>query len=57
MAVVINDFEIVPEPDSPPGEAPLPAAQTPPRAGGPSPEDVRHIIRIRELRAERVFAH
>ena len=57
MAVVINDFEIVPEPDSPLGEAPLPAPQTPPRAGGPSPEDVRHIIRIRELRAERVFAH
>ena len=57
MAVVINEFEIVPEVESPPGEAPLPAPATPPKPGGPSPDDVRHIMRVREKRAERLFAH
>jgi hypothetical protein len=57
MAVVINEFEIVPDTESPPGEAPLPAPPTPPKPGGPSPEDVRYIIRVREKRAERLFAH
>jgi hypothetical protein len=57
MAVVINEFEIVPEAMSPPGEAALPAPPTPMKAGGPTPEDVRHIVRSREERAQRLFAH
>lgn len=57
MAVVINEFEIVPDTESPAGEAPLPAPPMPPRPAGPSPDDVRHIIRVRDKRAERLFAH
>ena len=57
MAVVINEFEIVPETESPPGEAPLPAPPTAPRPSGPSPDDVRQIIHVRRQRAERLFAH
>ena len=57
MAVVINDFEIVPETSSPPGEAALPTQPNPPKPAGPPPEDVRHIMRIRERRAARLFAH
>jgi hypothetical protein len=57
MAVVINEFEIVPETESPPNEAPLPAPPTAPKPAGPSPDDVRHIINVREKRAERLFAH
>ena len=57
MPVVINEFEIVPESISPPGEAAMPAPSTPAKAGGPTPEDVRHIMRTRDERAQRVFAH
>jgi hypothetical protein len=57
MAVVINEFEIVPDTSSPPGEAALPAPSTPPKPGGPTPEDVRHIMRTRDERAQRLFAH
>jgi len=57
MAVVINEFEIVPDASSPPGEAAMPAPPTPPKPGGPTPEDVRHIMRLRDERAHRLFAH
>ena len=57
MAVVINEFEIVPDTTSPPGEAAAPAPPNPPKPAGPSPEDVKHIMRMRENRAQRLFAH
>lgn len=57
MAVVINDFEIVPDTTSPPGEAAAPTPPVPPKAAGPTPEDVKHIIRTRDSRAQRLFAH
>jgi hypothetical protein len=57
MAVVINEFEIVPDTNSPPGEAAAPTPPNPPKPAGPSPEDVKHIMRNRESRAQRLFAH
>lgn len=57
MAVVINDFEIVPETNSPPGEAAAPTPPNPPRPAGPTPEDVTYIVKTRERRAQRLFAH
>lgn len=57
MAVVINEFEIVPETASTPGEPAAPTSSTPPKPGGPTPEDVKQIIRMRDTRAGRLFAH
>lgn len=57
MGVIIDDFEVVSEAPAPPGEAPQPAPQTPQPSPGPSPEDVRYIVRSRDQRAARLFAH
>jgi hypothetical protein len=57
MGVIIDDFEVVAERQAPPGEAPPPAPPTPPPVSGPNPEDVRHIVRTREQREARLFAH
>ncbi|MGH9239141.1 MAG: hypothetical protein ACRD3G_13960 [Vicinamibacterales bacterium] len=57
MGVIIDDFEVVAERQSPPGEAPAPPPPTPSSAGGPNPEDVRYIVRTREQREARLFAH
>ena len=57
MGVIIDDFEVVTERSAPPGEAATPAPQTPPPSVGPTPEDVRYIVRSRDERAARLFAH
>jgi hypothetical protein len=57
MGVIIDDFEVVTETPAPPGEGAPPAPSTPPPAAGPTPEDVRHIVSLREQRLGRLFAH
>jgi hypothetical protein len=58
MGVIIDDFEIVPESKpAPAGETPPPAPQTPAPVAGANPEDIRFIIRTRDERALRLFAH
>jgi hypothetical protein len=58
MGVIIDDFEIVPETKpAPSGETPQPAPQKPVPVAGPNPEDVRYIVRSRDDRALRLFAH
>jgi hypothetical protein len=58
MGVIIDDFEVVPETKPAPlGETPPPAPQNPPAVPGPNPEDVRYIVRMRDDRALRLFAH
>lgn len=56
-SVIVDEFEVVAERQAAPGEAPPPAPQTPPSPNGPTPEDVRHILRTREHRETRLFAH
>jgi hypothetical protein len=57
MGVIIDDFEVVAETPAPAGEAAPPAPSTPPPSQGPSPEDVRHIVSLRDQRLARLFAH
>jgi hypothetical protein len=57
MGVIIDNFEVVAEKPAPPGEAAAPKAAQPQPSAGPSPDDVRHIVRSHELRAARLFAH
>lgn len=56
-SVIVDEFEVVAEPQAAPGEAPPPAPQTPPAPKGPTPEDVRHIVRTRARAEARLFAH
>jgi hypothetical protein len=56
-SVIIDEFEVVAEPAAAPGEMPLPQPPTPPPSLGPTPEDVRHVVRMQAQRAARLFAH
>lgn len=55
MAVVINEFEVVPE--TPPSANPAPAAAQPTPQGLPSAPEVERVIVHLTERAERVWAH
>ena len=56
-SVIVDEFEVVAATQAAPGDAPPPVPQTPPAPSGPTPEDVRHIIRTRERQQARHFAH
>ena len=56
-SVIVDEFEVVAAASAAPGEAPPPAPQTPPAPKGPTPEDVRHIVRTRAQYEARLFAH
>lgn len=56
-SVIVDEFEVVAERPSAPGEAPMPAPQTPPAPSGPTPEDIRHILRTRAQHEARLLAH
>jgi len=57
MGVIIDDFTVVTETPAPPGEGAPPAPQKPQASPGPTPEDIRSIVRTREQRATRLCAH
>lgn len=55
MPIVIHEFEVVTAP--PPASAAEPAASEPAAAPSPlRPEDIEAILRVQELRAERLRA-
>ncbi len=58
MAVVINEFEVVPEPQkaSEPSAASAPGA-TQSSAEPPTPHDIRAAMRLMQERSARVRAH
>ncbi len=63
MGVIISDFEVVMEPP-PAGEAEAAAGETPAAgtgseapASGVTPDDVRRVVRHRERRRARLWAH
>ena len=55
MAVVINEFEVVSEPQ--PAPSSTPSAQSPVAQAAPSPDDVVQLIRRQLERSARVWAH
>lgn len=55
MSVVINDFEVVAEP--PPDSGNAPAEGAPAASPGPTPQDIRDIVRQQAERMARVRAH
>lgn len=57
MGVIIDDFTVVTDTQSPPGEGAPPAPQKAQPSLGPNPEDIRFIVRTREQRAARLSAH
>lgn len=57
MGVIIDDFTVVTETPAPPGEGAPPAPQKPQASAGPTPEDIRSIVRTRDQRAVRLCAH
>jgi hypothetical protein len=57
MGVIIDDFVVVTDAPTPPGEGAPPSPQKPQPSTGPNPEDIRHIVRTREQRASRLTAH
>ncbi len=54
MAVVINEFEVVPDTEPPPRQAPAPAATTPPAP--PAPHELATLLRLQTERLARVWA-
>lgn len=54
MAVVINEFEVVPAPAEQPASAPPPDR---PAAVGPTPRDIERIVERAAERGRRVRAH
>ena len=56
MSVVINDFEVIPEPARPQA-TPETAPAAAPAAAPTHPEDVRRVLRRHDERCARVFAH
>ena len=52
MPVVINDFEVVPEP-----AAPSPQSGSTPQTPPPEPPEVERILAVHRARAERVRAY
>lgn len=57
MAVVINEFEVVPQPtqNQPAASAAAPSTATPPM--GPTAQDIERIIQHQRERLARVRAH
>ena len=58
MAVVINEFEVItePQPAGKPGGVPPETASQPPTTG-PTPHDIERVIRRQKERLARVRAH
>ena len=54
MAVVINEFEVVPAPAE---QAPAAQSSDRPAAGGPTPRDIERVVEHAAARARRVRAH
>lgn len=54
MAVVINEFEVVPAPSDAPASAP---ASDRPGPAGPTPHDIERIVERAAERGRRVRAH
>ena len=57
MGVIIDDFTVVTDTPSAPGEGAPSAPQKPQPAPGPNPEDIRYIVRTGDQRATRLCAH
>ena len=56
MPVVINEFEVVPQPENPTPSQTMQSGSSEP-AGGLTPQDVEKIIQRDHERALRVWAH
>jgi hypothetical protein len=57
MAVVINEFEVVPAPSAPAGGGPAQAEGRGGPAHGPTPRDIELVVLRLHERAARVRAH